>query len=167
MTGLGVKGQGGDSESSMHRALRFFLLSSLRKSRFTTKRKWAPTFICQKQWRNTFLSTPAIAQLAEHLTVDICSYQMVPGSIPGGRTFVDNFASGQCSADSTSILAWPFSFSQPALVPASRRQPSKCSHLPMLTNIDAFLAIGLLSSVGRACASCPRVVVGSIPTGIL
>ena len=30
---------------------------------------------------------PAIAQLAEHLTVDICSNQMVPGSIPGGRTF--------------------------------------------------------------------------------
>ena len=32
------------------------------------------------------LSTPAIAQLAEHLTVDQCSDQMVPGSIPGGRT---------------------------------------------------------------------------------
>jgi hypothetical protein len=30
---------------------------------------------------------PAIAQLVEHLTVDICSDQMVPGSIPGGRTF--------------------------------------------------------------------------------
>ena len=30
---------------------------------------------------------PAIAQLAEHLTVDTCSNQMVPGSIPGGRTF--------------------------------------------------------------------------------
>ena len=29
--------------------------------------------------------TPAIAQLAEHLTVDACSNQMVPGSIPGGR----------------------------------------------------------------------------------
>ena len=27
---------------------------------------------------------PAIAQLAEHLTVELCSYQMVPGSIPGG-----------------------------------------------------------------------------------
>jgi hypothetical protein len=25
--------------------------------------------------------------LVEHLTVDICSDQMVPGSIPGGRTF--------------------------------------------------------------------------------
>ena len=30
-------------------------------------------------------SEPAIAQLVEHLTVDICSDQMVPGSIPGGR----------------------------------------------------------------------------------
>ena len=35
------------------------------------------------------LSTPAIAQLAEHLTVDQCSDQMVPGSIPGGRTLGD------------------------------------------------------------------------------
>ena len=31
------------------------------------------------------MARPAIAQLAEHLTVDICRYQMVPGSIPGGR----------------------------------------------------------------------------------
>jgi hypothetical protein len=29
---------------------------------------------------------PAIAQLVEHLTGEICSDQMVPGSIPGGRT---------------------------------------------------------------------------------
>ena len=29
----------------------------------------------------------AIAQLAEHLTVDICSNQMVPGSIPGRQVF--------------------------------------------------------------------------------
>ena len=29
---------------------------------------------------------PAIAQLVEHLTVETCSNQMVPGSIPGGRT---------------------------------------------------------------------------------
>ena len=29
----------------------------------------------------------AIAQLVEHLTVDCCSNQMVPGSIPGGRIF--------------------------------------------------------------------------------
>ena len=30
---------------------------------------------------------PAIAQLVEHLTVDTCSNQMVPGLIPGGRAF--------------------------------------------------------------------------------
>ena len=30
-------------------------------------------------------SKPAIAQLVEHLTVETCSNQMVPGSIPGGR----------------------------------------------------------------------------------
>ena len=30
-------------------------------------------------------SKPAIAQLVEHLTVEFCSNQMVPGSIPGGR----------------------------------------------------------------------------------
>ena len=35
---------------------------------------------------------PAIAQLAEHLTVDTCSNQMVPGSIPGGRTFLIHYA---------------------------------------------------------------------------
>ena len=29
---------------------------------------------------------PAIAQLAEHLIVDRSSHQMVPGSIPGGRS---------------------------------------------------------------------------------
>ena len=28
---------------------------------------------------------PAIAQLVEHLTVECCFNQMVPGSIPGGR----------------------------------------------------------------------------------
>ena len=30
---------------------------------------------------------PAIAQLVEHLTVKDCRNQMVPGSIPGGRTY--------------------------------------------------------------------------------
>ena len=30
---------------------------------------------------------PAIAQLVEHLTVECCSNQMVPGSMPGGRIF--------------------------------------------------------------------------------
>ena len=34
-------------------------------------------------------SMPAIAQLVEHLTVDSCSNQMVPGSIPGGRIFLN------------------------------------------------------------------------------
>ena len=33
---------------------------------------------------------PAIAQLVEHLTVECCSYQMVPGSIPGGRIFMES-----------------------------------------------------------------------------
>ena len=32
---------------------------------------------------------PAIAQLVEHLTVELCSYLMVPGSIPGGRICTD------------------------------------------------------------------------------
>ena len=32
---------------------------------------------------------PAIAQLVEHLTVEFCSNQMVPGSIPGGRIFLE------------------------------------------------------------------------------
>ena len=31
---------------------------------------------------------PVIAQLVEHLTVDLCSHQMVPGSIPGDRIYV-------------------------------------------------------------------------------
>ena len=37
-------------------------------------------------------SKPAIAQLVEHLTVDSCSNQMVPGSIPGGRIFANSLA---------------------------------------------------------------------------
>ena len=32
-------------------------------------------------------AAPAIAQLVEHLTVDPCSNQMVPGSIPGGGLY--------------------------------------------------------------------------------
>ena len=35
---------------------------------------------------------PVIAQLAEHLTVDSCSYQMVPGSIPGDRIWQIHWA---------------------------------------------------------------------------
>ena len=41
-------------------------------------------------WLTKELATPAIAQLVEHLTVDRCSNQMVPGSIPGGRTFAQD-----------------------------------------------------------------------------
>ena len=33
----------------------------------------------------TSVHKPVIAQLVEHLTVDSCSHQMVPGSIPGDR----------------------------------------------------------------------------------
>ena len=36
------------------------------------------------------MSIPAIAQLVEHLTVEPCSNQMVPGSIPGGRNSCAN-----------------------------------------------------------------------------
>ena len=36
---------------------------------------------------NDVCAPPAIAQLVEHLTVECCSNQMVPGSIPGGRIF--------------------------------------------------------------------------------
>ena len=35
-----------------------------------------------------FPGKPGIVQLVEHLTVDTCSNQMVPGSIPGGRTLL-------------------------------------------------------------------------------
>ena len=46
---------------------------------------------------NGFEAKPAIAQLVEHLTVDVCSNQMVPGSIPGGRT---------CTFRDLSRVAW-------------------------------------------------------------
>ena len=38
------------------------------------------------QARPGFIGKPAIAQLVEHLTVESRRNQMVPGSIPGGRT---------------------------------------------------------------------------------
>ena len=41
--------------------------------------------VFRRRKRVDAVSTPAIAQLVEHLTVECCSYQMVPGSIPGGR----------------------------------------------------------------------------------
>ena len=48
-------------------------------------RAWAPS---RCSGCHSTLS-PAIAQLAEHLTVDQCSNQMVPGSIPGDRNFTE------------------------------------------------------------------------------
>ena len=36
-----------------------------------------------------YTGKPGIAQLVEHLTVELCSYQMVPGSIPGGRILAE------------------------------------------------------------------------------
>ena len=35
-------------------------------------------------------SRPARAQLVKHLTVECCSYQMVPGSHPGGQIFMES-----------------------------------------------------------------------------
>ena len=40
---------------------------------------------------------PAIAQLVEHLTVECCSNQMVPGSIPGGRILGKQLHDGEGS----------------------------------------------------------------------
>ena len=53
----------------------------------------SPSMRCM-QWRT---DKPAIAQLVEHLTVETCSNQMVPGSIPGGRT---------CSFSYHGLEAW-------------------------------------------------------------
>ena len=41
---------------------------------------------CARACCTPAVPTPAIAQLVEHLTVEPCSNQMVPGSIPGMRT---------------------------------------------------------------------------------
>ena len=43
------------------------------------------------------MAFPAIAQLVEHLTVECCSNQMVPGSIPGGRIFPKMFDARVCA----------------------------------------------------------------------
>ena len=45
------------------------------------------TSLCHHSFKDFPPPSPAIAQLIEHLTVDLCSNQMVPGSIPGGRIF--------------------------------------------------------------------------------
>ena len=69
-------------------------------------------FFCAKLQAEKPKSKPAIAQLVEHLTVDCCSNQMVPGSIPGrrmhlrrtsarprrGRAAKSSFASARCAA---------------------------------------------------------------------
>ncbi len=39
---------------------------------------------CLDAW-SVIISSPAVAQLVEYLTVDLCSHQTVPGWIPGGR----------------------------------------------------------------------------------
>ena len=57
----------------------------------------APFRECSRYFKSTFIfdkkrcaaqPTPAIAQLVEHLTVEWCRHQVVPGSIPGRRTFL-------------------------------------------------------------------------------
>ena len=45
--------------------------------------------------------TPFIAQLVEHLTVDLRRYQMVPGSIPGERNYCQQLASAAHRAEPT------------------------------------------------------------------
>ena len=57
------------------------------------------------------ISQPAIAQLAEHLTVESCSHQMVPGSIPGGRSFPQylgpkNFAEIVVASTAMVLMMW-------------------------------------------------------------
>ena len=50
-------------------------------------RRACSSFLLSARHANGVAPIPAIAQLVEHLTVDCCSNQMVPGSIPGGRIF--------------------------------------------------------------------------------
>ena len=64
--------------------------------------------------------SPAIAQLVEHLTVDLCSNQMVPGSIPGGRIFatlsgivLQSVAPHQTSSKNLVTFAIPDALLQP------------------------------------------------------
>ena len=52
-----------------------------------------------KQLCEIMFDIPVIAQLAEHLTVEICSYQMVPGSIPGDRIFQFKRIAGSRNCD--------------------------------------------------------------------
>ena len=45
------------------------------------------TSLCPHSFKDFPPPSPGIAELVEHLTVDLCSNQMVPGSIPEGRIF--------------------------------------------------------------------------------
>ena len=65
-----------DGESS---TLKFWIAGSDARSMGMASPGSAPGY--GKVWRA--YDKPAIAQLAEHLTVELCSYQMVPDSIPG------------------------------------------------------------------------------------
>ena len=61
------------------------------------------TFLCTGNWIARYKhGNPDIAQLVERLTVDDCGYQMVPGSIPGVRSFVGVGTSCPCSDPSGS-----------------------------------------------------------------
>ena len=53
----------------------------------THKQRTLITSLCHHSFKYFPPPSPAIAQLVEDLTVDLCSNQMVPGSIPGGRIF--------------------------------------------------------------------------------
>ena len=55
--------------------------------------------------RCTSQPTPAIAQLVEHLTVEWCRHQMVPGAIPGRRMFLSRCLSERYVLESRA-LAW-------------------------------------------------------------
>ena len=51
-------------------------------------------------------ASPAIAQLVEHLTVECCSNQMVPGSIPGRRN--SHIDSGDPESNNLIIIHYHF-----------------------------------------------------------
>ena len=49
------------------------------------RRVWEGANACSGRAQSVASWHPVIAQLVEHLTVESCSDQMVPGSIPGDR----------------------------------------------------------------------------------
>ena len=77
---------------------------------------------------------PAIAQLVEHLTVELCSYQMVPGSIPGGRICTD--LSFGCSAGSNILIF------HSQVVRTSGKQMFQKSLAPVRVSHGAFHGFG-------------------------